>query len=35
MICDFMPFSTVFQPYQDNGRVILDGCEKLEPQASH
>ena len=26
MICDFMSFSTVFQSYQDNGRMIMKGC---------
>ena len=26
MTCDFMSFSTVFQSYQDNGRLIMNGC---------
>ena len=26
MICDFTAFSTVFQSYQDEGRVIMKGC---------
>ena len=26
MNCDFTPFSTVFQSYQDNGWVIIKGC---------
>ena len=26
MICDFTSFSTVFQSYQDNGRMIMKGC---------
>ena len=32
MTCDFTSFSTVFQSYQDNGRVIMKGwpCLQLE-----
>ena len=26
MTCDFTSFSTVFQSYQDDGRVIMKGC---------
>ena len=26
MICDFMSFSTVFQSYQDDDRLIMKGC---------
>ena len=26
MTCDFMSFSTVFQSYQDDGRLIMKGC---------
>ena len=26
MICDFTSFSTVFQSYQDDGRLIMKGC---------
>ena len=26
MACDFMSFSTVFQSYQDGGRLIMNGC---------
>ena len=26
MICDFTSFSTVFQSYQDNERLIMKGC---------
>ena len=26
MNCDFMSFSTVFQSYQDDGRLLLKGC---------
>ena len=27
MTCDFTSLSTVFQSYQEDGRVILKGCE--------
>ena len=26
MICDFLSFSTVFQSYQDDERLIMKGC---------
>ena len=26
MICDFTSFSTVFQSYQDDERLIMKGC---------
>ena len=26
MTCDFTSFSTVFQSYQDDGRLIMKGC---------
>ena len=26
MTCDITSFSTVFQSYQDNGHVIMNGC---------
>ena len=26
MTCDFMSFSTVFQSYLDDGRLIMKGC---------
>ena len=26
MTCDFTSFSTVFQSYQDGGRLIMKGC---------
>ena len=26
MTCDVTSFSTVFQSYQDNGRLIMKGC---------
>ena len=26
MTCDFTPFSTVFQSYQDDGKLIMKGC---------
>ena len=26
MTCNFMSFSTVFQSYQDDGRLIMKGC---------
>ena len=26
MTCDFTPFSTVFQSYQDDGLMIMKGC---------
>ena len=31
MICDFTSFSTVFQSYQDDGRMITKGCEQWNP----
>ena len=30
MICDFTSFSTVFQSYQDDGRMIMKGCVPTE-----
>ena len=40
MICDFTPLLTVFQSYQDNGRLIMKDCaitpfmaEKISPRA--
>ena len=41
MICDFTSFSTVFQSYQDDGRMIMEGYvqwnlftfNKIWPQA--
>ena len=41
MACDFMPFSTVLQSYQDNVRLIMKGyvgwssftVEKISPRA--
>ena len=29
MSCSFMSFSTVFQSYQDDGRLIMKGCVKM------
>ena len=26
MICDFTSFSTIFQLYQDDNRMIMKGC---------
>ena len=26
MTCDFTSFSTIFQSYQDDGRLIMKGC---------
>ena len=26
MLCDFKSFSTVFQSYEDNGRMVMRGC---------
>ena len=26
MVCNFTSFSTVFQPYQDNGILIMESC---------
>ena len=31
MTCNFMSFSTVFQSYQDNRRVIMKGCVQWNP----
>ena len=31
MHCDFTSFSTVFQSYQDDGRVIMKGCVQCKP----
>ena len=31
MACDFTPYSTVFQSYQDNGRLIMKGCVNGTP----
>ena len=31
MICDFTSFSTAFQSYQDNGRLIMKGCVPSAP----
>ena len=28
MTCDFMPFSTILQSYQDDGQMIMKGCVK-------
>ena len=30
-ICDFTCFSTVFQSYQDEGRMIMKGCVQWNP----
>ena len=29
MPCDFMSFSSVFQSYQDDGQVIMKGCQSV------
>ena len=29
MICNFTTFSTIFQSYWDNGRVVMKGCLKF------
>ena len=29
--CDFTPFSTVFQSYQDDERMIIKGCVQRNP----
>ena len=31
MTCDFTSFSTVFQLYQDDGRMIMKGCVQWNP----
>ena len=31
MTCDFSPFSTVFQSYQDDERLIMKGCVQCNP----
>ena len=31
MTCDFTSFSTVFQSYQDDGRIIMKGCVQCIP----
>ena len=31
MTCDFTSFSTVFQSYQDDGRMIMKGCVQWNP----
>ena len=31
MTCDFTSFSTVFQSYQDDGRIIMKGCVQCNP----
>ena len=31
MTCDFTSFSTVFQSYQDNGRMIMKDCVQWNP----
>ena len=31
MTCNFSSFSTVFQSYQDDGQVIIEGCVQLNP----
>ena len=31
MICDFTSFSTVFQSYQDDGRMVLKDCVQWNP----
>ena len=41
MICDFTSFLTVFESYQDDGRLVIKGCvqwssstvEKISPRA--
>ena len=33
MTCDLTSFSTVFQSYQDNGRITPFTVEKISPQA--
>ena len=43
MICDFTSFSTVFQSYQDDGRMLKKSyvqwnpvlVEKISPRAGH
>ena len=31
MTCNFMSFSTVFQSYQDDGWMIMEGCVQWSP----
>ena len=31
MTCEFMSFSTVFQSYQDDERLIMKGCVQRNP----
>ena len=31
MTCDFMTFSTVFQSYQEDGRIIMKDCVQWNP----
>ena len=31
MTCDFTSFSTVLQSYQDDGQLIMKGCEQWNP----
>ena len=31
MICHFTPLSTVFQSYQDDGRMKMKGCVQWNP----
>ena len=31
MTCDFKSFSTVFQSYQDDGKMIMKGCVQWNP----
>ena len=33
MTCDFTSFSTVFQSYQDDGRLIMKGCVQWRRKA--
>ena len=34
MTCDFTSFSTVFQLYEDDGRMIMKGCVQWNPVCS-
>ena len=31
MTCDFKPVSTVFQSYQEDGQIIMEGCVLENP----
>ena len=33
MICEITPFLTVFQSYQDDGRMIMKGCAQWNPHS--